>query len=242
MTSSNVIRVATGATVLLSDGHHTFGPTNTFAGSGLVDLYAGFPSDLTVNGPLRGSALFQMDNDVLFTNCVLGGTLNWINGEMDGALTVGTNGVVVMNDSEDMLGSITNLGQIDITPEGVNPGGVGTFCSLSVGENYFQGSSGTLGLSVGGLATDQFDQLIVGGTASLKGELLVDLVNGFKPANHNTFQFLSCNSLNGTFSALAPNLIHWTSWTNFDAADGAVQFHDSSATNAPMRFYRAVVP
>jgi len=38
------------------------------------------------------------------------------------------------------------------------------------------------------------------------------------------------------------DLIHWTSWTSFDTTNGLVQLHDLSATNAPMRFYRAVVP
>jgi hypothetical protein len=63
------------------------------------------------------------------------------------------------------------------------------------------------------------------------------------PQGNDGFTFTLQLSGNGSgHLEYSPDLIHWTSWTNFEAANGAVTFHDPSATNAPMRFYRAVTP
>jgi hypothetical protein len=75
-----------------------------------------------ITGPLSGTAAFQMDSDANLTNCILGGTLKWFNGNMDGILTVATNGSLVMMDSDTMSGSITNLGRITFNPAGTNCG------------------------------------------------------------------------------------------------------------------------
>jgi hypothetical protein len=38
------------------------------------------------------------------------------------------------------------------------------------------------------------------------------------------------------------NLVDWMSWTNFRGTNPTINFRDPTATNAPQRFYRAVVP
>ena len=144
-----------------------------------------------------------MDSDANLTNCILGGTLKWFNGNMDGILTVATNGSLVMMDSDTMSGSITNLGRITFNPAGTNCGVTGTFSALAVGGNYTQGSGAALDMGVGGRSTDHFDQLNVTGRASLSGLLLVHLFNGFPPASGDSFQLLTYGSHSGTFSPLA---------------------------------------
>jgi len=200
ITSSNTVNVAAGATVSLDSGDFYFGPTNRFTGPGVVDLNA-WPA-CGITGPLSGSAAFQMDSDANFTNCILNGSLKWNDGTMGGILTVGTNSALVMVNSGTMSGSITNLGQINFNSAGTNAGVTGTFCTLSLGSNYVQGAGGALETGVGGQASDQYDQLLIGGTASLNGQLFVHLFDGFRPANGNTFQLLSSHSLHGTFSSL----------------------------------------
>ena len=144
-----------------------------------------------------------MDSDAELTNCILSGTLKWFNGAMDGKLTVGTNGALVMMNSGTMSGSITNLGQITFNPSGTNVGVTGTFAALSVGGNYTQSSTAALDMGIGGRVTDHFDQLDVTGKANLSGLLLVHLFNGFPPASGDSFQLLSYGSRSGSFSPTA---------------------------------------
>ena len=204
MTSSNAIIIGAGAAVCLDSGNYCLGPTNTFTGPGVLalNLYAS-PAPPVILGPLSGSAGFQMDGDAYFTNCILGGTLTWINGTMDGILTVGTSGALVMLNPETMAGSITNLGKITFNPAGTNCGVLGTFSALSVGGNYIQGSGGALDMGVGGRSTSHFDQLNITGKAILNGLLLVHLFNGFPPASSDSFQLLTYGSHNGDFSPLS---------------------------------------
>jgi hypothetical protein len=201
VTSTSAINVGAGAVVSLDAGDFYFGPTNIFTGTGVLDLNGWPPCGIT--GPLSGSAAFQMDSDANFTNCILSGTLKWINGTMDGILTVGTNGALVMINSGTMSGSITNLGQITFNPSGTNSGVTGTFSALSVGGNYTQSSGAALDMGIGGRSTDHFDQLNVTGKANLNGLLLVHIFDGFPPASSDSFQMLSYGNRSGSFSSLA---------------------------------------
>jgi hypothetical protein len=62
---------------------------------------------------------------------------------------------------------------------------------------------GRLDIDIGGLAAgSQFDQLNIGGTASLGGTLKLDLIAGFTPTVGDTFQVLTCGSRAGEFGAI----------------------------------------
>ena len=75
----------------------------------------------------------------------------------------------------------------------------GTF---SVTTNFTQSAGNTLLLEVAGRATNQFDRVLVGGTATLGGALAVSLVNNFVPVPGDRFQILTAGTLAGTFSAV----------------------------------------
>jgi hypothetical protein len=74
---------------------------------------------------------------------------------------------------------------------------------LTITGNYTQGSGGTLSDKIGGATPGtQYDQLAVGGTATLDGTLNVTLIGGFTPNSGDTFQPLACTAESGNFASL----------------------------------------
>jgi hypothetical protein len=97
----------------------------------------------------------------------------------------------------------TGHGQATINLAVTNSGTVDLQGVLSIGGNYTQSADGTLNLHLAGTAVgSQYDQLQVHGAAVLDGTLNVTLVNGFTPANGNTFRILTFNSRSGDFAAM----------------------------------------
>ncbi len=92
-------------------------------------------------------------------------------------------------------GNLTNKGT-------VRPGGTGAAGTLTVTGNYTQTATGVLNIELGGTGAGTFDVLAVGGVANLNGTLNVSLINGFNPANGNTFVVLTFASRSGTFSTM----------------------------------------
>jgi hypothetical protein len=88
--------------------------------------------------------------------------------------------------------NVTNSGQL-------NPGGIGGAGLITVNGNYTQTATGILNIDIGGLAANQFDQLVVNGIVTLSGTLNVALINGFMPALGNSFQILTFTGRNGDF-------------------------------------------
>ncbi len=84
----------------------------------------------------------------------------------------------------------------------VNPGGSNTAGQLTVTGNYTQTAAGTLALDLDGLAAgSQFDQLVVGGNATLGGKLSVKLLGSFSPSLGNTFSILPASNWSGAFAS-----------------------------------------
>jgi hypothetical protein len=82
----------------------------------------------------------------------------------------------------------------------IEVGGSGAAGLLSISGNYTQTAAGVLDLGVGGAnAGTDFDQLAVGGTATLGGTLNVSLINGFEPVPGDTFQVLTFGARSGDF-------------------------------------------
>jgi hypothetical protein len=105
-------------------------------------------------------------------------------------------------------GILSGLGTItgDVTNTGGNVivGDSGTSVGiLTITGNYTQGPGGTLSVKIGGaMAGTQYDQLAVGGTATLNGTLNVTLIGGFTPNSGDTFQPLTSIAETGTFASL----------------------------------------
>jgi hypothetical protein len=72
--------------------------------------------------------------------------------------------------------------------------------TLTITNNFTQYAGNTLRIEVAGRGTGQFDQLRVGGAATLGGRLSVRLLNGFAPAPGDQFPILTAASVSGTFS------------------------------------------
>jgi autotransporter-associated beta strand protein len=91
-------------------------------------------------------------------------------------------------------GDLTNSG---IVSPGHSPGSVGT---LTVNGNYTQNANGTLRIEIA--SATQFDQLAVGGHASLAGTLQLVSLNNFKLKVGDSITFLTANSVSGTFNPI----------------------------------------
>ncbi|MCX6927101.1 MAG: hypothetical protein NT154_28430, partial [Verrucomicrobia bacterium] len=101
-------------------------------------------------------------------------------------------------------GNLTGTGTIQGTVfnGGVtSPGGSPGVLSVATGQDYQQQARGTLRIELGGYNPGtQYDQLVVGGNASLAGILELNLINGFTPQLGDRFQILTCGSETGQFS------------------------------------------
>ena len=102
-----------------------------------------------------------------------------------------------LNGSGVIVGSLTNNGGF------VAPGhSAGT---ISVAGDFSQGTNGTLVVEVGGKNFGQADQLQVGGTATLGGNLHVKTINGFVIDPADTFGPLGYGTASGTFNSNGGN-------------------------------------
>ena len=78
--------------------------------------------------------------------------------------------------------------------------------TLTVNNNYTQGSNGRLLIDIAGPNAGEFSVLDVLGNANLDGILHPVLLNGFIPTVGESFTFLDYTALTGTFPGLRPSL------------------------------------
>jgi hypothetical protein len=94
---------------------------------------------------------------------------------------------------------VDNLGTVQLRPLAAS-GNAGT---LSINRDFVNASSGTLALSIGGATAgsgaDGYDQLQVGGSATLGGALVATLANGFTPSGQS-FDLVRAGTATGTFA------------------------------------------
>jgi len=79
---------------------------------------------------------------------------------------------------------------------------------LSIAGDYTQTHFGELDIEIGGLtAGSQFDQLRIGGLATLDGTLRINFLSGFAPSVGDSFEFLDfLGTHQGTFGTLTSNV------------------------------------
>jgi hypothetical protein len=105
-------------------------------------------------------------------------------------------------------GALIGIGTI--TGSVSNDAAIGTGASpglLAISGNYTEGPNAVLAIKLGGTSVGTtYDQLSIGGNASLAGSLNVSYWNGFTPAAGNVFTVLACSVRTGAFSAVtSPN-------------------------------------
>ena len=162
--------------LILRDGR-TMNLTGGLANAGNMILDGALTS-LTVNGDYTqsGGSLGLFD----------GATVN-----LTGAMNDFTGGLVFGNGT--INGNVSNT-SATFAP-GLSPG------ELEIVGSYVQAGGGSLLIEVGGLNQGiSYDHLLVGGSATLDGNLVVSLWNGFVPDSTDLFVILSANSLSGVFS------------------------------------------
>jgi hypothetical protein len=100
-----------------------------------------------------------------------------------------------------LTGTGTVEGPLNVTAGSVAPGADG---KLTVAGNYTQEAGGTLAIGIAGTTPGTgFDQLLVGGSATLGGTLSVADEDGFTPAFGDTFKIISgASSREGTFASV----------------------------------------
>jgi T5SS/PEP-CTERM-associated repeat protein len=105
-----------------------------------------------------------------------------------GTITIGTHGAVNASGGT-LQGNVVNDGILD-------PVNVTTIIG-----NYLQGSGGTTILDAAGGSIGNYGQLDITGNAILNGTLDIDFIDGFVPANGETFDFINVGGT-GNFSGL----------------------------------------
>jgi len=117
-----------------------------------------------------------------------------------GDINVTSPGVYEIQGGE-LTGAGTVTGEVDNSGGTVRPGlSAGT---IFVDGDYSQGASAKLAIEIGGTTQGvDFDSLEVSGTATLAGELTVELIGGYVPVAGEAFEVLTGGSLSGTFDTV----------------------------------------
>jgi hypothetical protein len=91
-----------------------------------------------------------------------------------------------------IIGNVTNGGTLEV-------GGSGAAGTLTITGNYTQTASGILNIELGDPTQAEFDQLNIGGQATLGGTLNVILLGDYFAESGDSFRILTFGSLSGDF-------------------------------------------
>lgn len=162
------------------DGSGTANVGGNIGNSGTLNV--GNSGTLNVAGSIGNSGTMVVDrggNANAGSYTQTGGLLN-LNGYMDAGTFEIVDGEVSGNGTAE--GNVGNSGTL-------NPGNsAGTFTIIG---DYGQDVDGILGIQIGGLATSEFDRVIVTGHGTLSGDLNVSLIDGFVPQIGDTFVIMT---------------------------------------------------
>lgn len=169
--------------------------TPAFANAGTLRKAAG-AGTTTINVPCNNSGLVQSDTGTLnFTTAFIqnGGQTLLNGGNFAFAQTAQLRGGALAG-SGTVTGSVSN--NATVSP-GASPG------RLTITGNYTESANARLQIELGGTTpATGYDQLSVGGTATLAGTLVVSYWNGFVPGPGNVFTSVVCNVRSGGFTAI----------------------------------------
>ncbi len=227
-TSTGSFAVSSGATLEFDGGVNNLNssPPASVTGAGNVTVVAGetdFAGTYNVTGAtsITGGTANFLNGGTTGTFSNSGGTVNLATGTTfkvntgdytqsggstylnGGTLAVTAGNKVNIEQSTYLVGpgaitgNLSNAGYLYV-------GGGGNLAgTLSVSGNFTQTSTGVLYMNVGGTtAGTQYDQLTIGGSATLGGTLQVSEINGFNPAS-GTFTLLTYASVTNNFSSIS---------------------------------------
>jgi hypothetical protein len=167
--------------------------TGTIDGDEFAILSTGSIGPITNSGKIIGNV--EIDNQASVS--VTGGS-----GKTFGSLTGGT--ITIGDGNLTFAGGNTALGDNII----VNKGGGTVFnddplmisAPQTITGNYDQSAAGVLDFGIAGDMTGQYGSLAITGLATLDGGLALDLLDGFRLAAGDSFDFLSYGGFSGGFS------------------------------------------
>jgi len=207
-TNSTIYSRAPGNALIYNYGLWNAQSDNTFQGGtdGGSTLFDNFGTFLKSGN----SGTTMLDSGVLFTNT---GTVQASSGTLSFASTFVQNaGQTVLNGGNFTFSQVAQLlggtlaGTGTITGSVSNNAAIGTGASpglLAISGNYTEGPNAHLAIKLSGTSAGaNYDQLFVGGNASLAGSLDVSYWNGFTPSASNVFTVLACSARAGQFSAV----------------------------------------
>jgi T5SS/PEP-CTERM-associated repeat protein len=121
----------------------------------------------------------------------------------DGDIRTSPGGFTVFLGTVDGTGGFTGQGTVnfegDLTP-GASP------ATVTFEGNVIFGASSTLHIELAGALDGEFDQLEIGGAATLGGELVIELIDLFSPAAMDTFAILEAGTLLSSFDNVASGM------------------------------------
>ena len=182
----------------------------------LLDANEAVLGSLTVLGSGGTSGTLAAANGLLLE---AGKTLTGqgtVNGEFhnDGDVAGGGTGIV-FNDLVTGIGSADNVTYNGGFSPGHSP------AEVFLGRTASLGSANTLYIELGGVAPgDEFDRLASTGTVNLDGTLDVSFINGFVPANGDSFEIIVASAVDGIFDTTSlPALPLGLEWDIVYSAD-----------------------
>jgi hypothetical protein len=203
----------------------------TIVNEGTIRKTAGFgTSVLDIDGPVSNTGTIEVDSGALWLenaslaqvsgNTLTGGTWNAIGGATlefpaatniasnaanvtlsgAGAAIYGLSGLAANSGSFSLTGGASFTAAADFNNSGTLTVGVGS--TLHVSGNFTQTPGATLNEQIGGTpGSGRFGRIAVAGTASLAGDIAIDLASGFTPSVGQSFVVMSFAGSSGNFIA-----------------------------------------
>jgi len=211
----DVINGPGGDIIVINDGLTFTGSISNQAG-GKVNVVSG---TLTVPGDGNGAT----DDGLLNL-----GTANLINSVINGDVRSPSNSIVNVAGTATFNGHFKGAASFSGTQNlvtfngGYEPGD--SPAQINFGGNVSFGSGNTLTMELGGTtAGSQYDQLVVGDTATFDGTLNVVLIDSFAPAAGQVFQLFNAAHQVGAFTTVnLPVLDAGLAWNNQIDVDGSI--------------------
>jgi hypothetical protein len=183
-----------GARVLDQSGGNALLNLSANAATGSLTLLNG--RNLMVAGPFSNAGSVTVGAGCTFTisggYTQTGGSTTLGGGATLASVTPLGRGLVdidagILSGSGTIDADVRNNGEID-------PGGTGAAGVLVITGDYTQTDSGVLNIELGGTDAGAYDQLLIGGQATLDGTLNVTLLGTYFPTPGDTFQVLTFGS------------------------------------------------
>ncbi len=143
--------------------------------------------------------------NALVTSAGSGGFVN------QGLVNLGAFGTINLTNGGSFIntdGTVTGTGVIDVNGQTFDNSGGTLSPGSSAGlltlrdATFVADDDSVLQIELGGLARGQYDELFIGGNATLDGTLEIIFIDGFKPELGDTFEFITALTVAGAFDAI----------------------------------------